>query len=248
MTRDRSFKTDIARSPARPSFRKQSICAIWVYRLGRRAFHRKQGPLRSIELKFQSVIFRRTEAVRGVSLPPEVKIGSDLRIYHFGNMFVHARRAIGCNCTLRYGVTIGNLGTESPVPIIEDDVEFDAYAQILGDVCIRRGAKIGARSVVLSCRQEHRNSITWPVFFRAFLNKKRLKRHSIRGDLAIFRCDDNANMQILSIVRGPGSPSDCQGEHMDVSLICGSTQSIRTLRYVMSRPSEGIPPKPVSCA
>ena len=56
---------------------------------------------------------------------------------------------IGANCTLRQGVTIGNRVDDGPVPVIEDDVELGAYAQILGGVRIGRGAKIGAMSVVL---------------------------------------------------------------------------------------------------
>jgi serine O-acetyltransferase len=35
------------------------------------------------------------------------------------------------------------------VPVLEDDVELGAYAQILGGVRIGRGAKVGAMSVVL---------------------------------------------------------------------------------------------------
>jgi serine O-acetyltransferase len=90
------------------------------------------------------------ETITGISLPPEASIGPGLRIYHFGNIFVHHRAVIGSNCTLRQGVTIGNLGEEGPVPKIEDDVEFGAYAQVLGDVRVGRGARIGALSVVLS--------------------------------------------------------------------------------------------------
>ena len=57
---------------------------------------------------------------------------------------------IGRNCTLRQGVTIGNRHDDGGVPVVEDDVDFGAYAQVLGPVRIGRGAKIGAMSVVLS--------------------------------------------------------------------------------------------------
>ena len=36
-----------------------------------------------------------------------------------------------------------------PVPVLEDDVELGAYAQVLGGVRIGKGAKVGAMSVVL---------------------------------------------------------------------------------------------------
>ena len=47
------------------------------------------------------------------------------------------------------GVTIGDRVAGGPVPVIEDDVEIGAYAQILGGVRIGRGARVGAMSVVL---------------------------------------------------------------------------------------------------
>ena len=50
---------------------------------------------------------------------------------------------------MRQGVTIGNRFDGGEVPIIEDDVEFGAYAQVLGGVRVGKGAKIGAMSVVL---------------------------------------------------------------------------------------------------
>jgi serine O-acetyltransferase len=82
-------------------------------------------------------------------LPKEAQIGPGLRIYHFGNIFVHPDSKIGANCTFRQGVTIGNREPGGPAPIVEDDVEFGAYAQVLGGVRIGKGAKIGAMSVVL---------------------------------------------------------------------------------------------------
>ena len=47
------------------------------------------------------------------------------------------------------GNTIGNRVEGGPVPVLEDDVELGAYAQVLGGIRIGRGAKIGAMSVVL---------------------------------------------------------------------------------------------------
>ena len=89
------------------------------------------------------------ETITGISIPKTVEVGPGLRIYHFGNVFVHSDAKIGANCTLRQGVTIGNRHDGGPVPVLEDDVELGAYAQVLGGVRIGRGAKVGAMSVVL---------------------------------------------------------------------------------------------------
>ena len=56
---------------------------------------------------------------------------------------------IGKNCTLRQGVTVGNRHAGGPVPVLGDNVELGAYAQILGGVKIGNHCHIGAMSVVL---------------------------------------------------------------------------------------------------
>jgi serine O-acetyltransferase len=94
-------------------------------------------------------MFRLTETLTGISLPKGAQIGPGLRIWHFGNIFVNSESILGANCTLRQGVTIGNRVDNGGSPILEDDVELGAYAQILGEVRIGRGAKVGAMSVVL---------------------------------------------------------------------------------------------------
>jgi serine O-acetyltransferase len=150
MNRDPDFKADLARYPARPFLREQSIWAISVYRFGRRVLRRPPGLIRNLQLKFYWLLFRLVETITGISLPLGAQIGPGLRIYHFGNIFINSDTVIGRNCTLRQGVTIGNREDNGPSPVIEDDVEFGAYAQVLGSIRISNGAKIGAMSVVLS--------------------------------------------------------------------------------------------------
>ena len=95
-------------------------------------------------------MFRVVETASGISLPKSATIGPGLRIWHFGNIFVHPEAVLGANCTLRQGVTIGNRRDDGPVPRLGDDVEVGAYAQILGAVEVGRGAKVGAMAVVLA--------------------------------------------------------------------------------------------------
>jgi serine O-acetyltransferase len=149
MTSDADFDADLSRYPIRPFLKEQSIWAICTYRYGRRVLNRKRGSIRTLQLKFYWMMFRIVETLTGISLPVEARIGPGLRIYHFGNIFIHSRSVIGRNCTLRQGVTIGNRSEDGSAPVIEDDVEFGAYAQVLGNVRIGKGAKIGAMTVVL---------------------------------------------------------------------------------------------------
>ena len=147
--KDPDFQADLARYPRRPFFKEQSIWAIWVYRFGRRTDARPPGFGRSVRTKFYWLLHRLVETMTGVSLPKGAAIGPGLRIYHFGNVFVHNGAIIGANATLRQGVTIGNRVEGGPVPVLEDDVELGAYAQVLGGVRIGKGARVGAMSVVL---------------------------------------------------------------------------------------------------
>jgi len=144
---DEDFQTDLARYPKGAFFREQSIWAIYVYRFGRRIL--QPGLARTMHNKLYSLLFLVVEAVTGISLPAEAEIGAGTHIHQFGCIFIHRSAIIGRNCTLRHGVTIGNTKGEGPVPVVGDDVEFGAHAQILGKVRIGNGAKIGAMSVVL---------------------------------------------------------------------------------------------------
>jgi serine O-acetyltransferase len=146
---DPDWQADLARYPRRPWLKEQSIWAIAVYRYGRRNDRRASGLIRRLCDRFYWLAFRVTETLTGISIPKSVRVGPGLRIFHFGTIVVHAQAEIGANCTLRHGVTIGSRVDGGPVPILEDDVDLGAYAQVLGGVRIGRGAKVGAMSVVL---------------------------------------------------------------------------------------------------
>jgi serine O-acetyltransferase len=147
--RDPDWAADRLRYPARPFLREQSAWALWVYRFGRRNDRRRSGFVRRVNDRLYWLLFRVTETLTGISIPKSVEIGPGLRIWHFGNIFVHKDVKIGARCTLRQGVTIGNREDNGPVPVLGDDVNVGAYAQILGGIHVGDGAKIGAMSVVL---------------------------------------------------------------------------------------------------
>jgi len=149
MACDPNWQADLQRYPRRPWLKEQSIWAIAVYRFGRRVDQRRRGPAKWLLDRMYWVAFRLTETLTGISIIKSIEIGAGLRIWHFGNIFIHKDVKIGANCTLRQGVTIGNRVAGGPVPIIGDDVEFGAYAQVLGKIRIGNSATIGAMAVVL---------------------------------------------------------------------------------------------------
>lgn len=146
---DGDWQADLARYPPRPFFKEQSIWALWVYRFGRRVDRMRGGIFKKLWTVIYWQLFRIVETITGISLPKSAVIGPGLRIWHFGNIFIHHEAVLGANCTLRQGVTIGDRYPGSPVPVLEDDVDLGAYAQVFGGVRIGRGARVGAMSVVL---------------------------------------------------------------------------------------------------
>lgn len=147
---DPRFKQDLARyGGKRAFFREQSLWAIAVLRFGHRADSRPRGIRRWMSQKLYWPLFRITETLTGVSIPKNVPVGGGLRIFHFGCIFVNINARIGSNVTLRQGVTLGNRHNDGKAPLIEDDVEIGAFAQILGGITVGKGAKIGSMAVVL---------------------------------------------------------------------------------------------------
>ncbi len=146
----KDFAADRARYPKSAWWREQSLWAIAVYRFGRWNDNRPASFSKGLCDRLYWFLFRIVETLTGVSFTKAVEIGPGLRVYHFGNIFVHSGVKIGANCTLRQGVTIGTREDGGGVPVLEDNVELGAYAQILGPVRIGKGARIGAMAVVLA--------------------------------------------------------------------------------------------------
>jgi len=147
---DPDWQADLARyAVTRPFLKEQSIWAVWMYRLGRRIDRRPEGFVRRVQTTLYWPAFRFVETITGIGLPKSAAVGPGLRIWHFGGIFVHPDSVIGANSTMRQGVTIGNRVDAGPAPWLGDDVDIGAFAQILGNVRIGHGCRIGAMAVVL---------------------------------------------------------------------------------------------------
>ena len=151
VTRDPDWRADVARvGGSHPVLKELSLWAIWVYRFGRRTDRRPEGIIKRILTVWYFFLFRCAEIVTGISILKDCTIGPGIRIYHFGCVFIHNDAIIGSHCTLRQGVTIGGLSESSGVPTVGDNVEFGAFAQVLGPVIIGNGCRIGTLCVVVS--------------------------------------------------------------------------------------------------
>lgn len=128
---------------------QRSLWAVAVYRFGRWVDEQPPGVRRRALTTAYWVAFLVAETLTGISILKDVRIGAGLRIHHAGPVVVNAGVVIGANCTMEHGVTLGVRHPGGPVPRLGDDVVLGAYAQVLGEVAVGDGARIGALTLVL---------------------------------------------------------------------------------------------------
>jgi serine O-acetyltransferase len=105
---------------------------------------------RALALFPLSIVSTFMQVLTGNEIPPTVRIGPGLMIWHSGGIVIHSASKIGAHCTLHQGVTIGVRDSGGELPVIGDRVDFGAYVQVLGDVTVGDDCKLGAMAVVLS--------------------------------------------------------------------------------------------------
>lgn len=130
----------------KPGFR-----AVAVYRFG---VWRKHLKLKLLQLPLgilYGMLYRKVRNTYGIELPPNVKLGRRVVIYHQGAIVIHEYSLIGDDCIIRHGVTLGMRNSDYPMdaPKLGKRVDIGAGAKILGNVIIGDGAVIGANAVVL---------------------------------------------------------------------------------------------------
>ncbi|MQM03702.1 hypothetical protein Taro_036495 [Colocasia esculenta] len=93
----------------------------------------------------------RVSEVFAVDIHPGARIGKGILLDHATGLVVGETAVIGDNVSILHNVTLGGTGKESGDrhPKIDDGVLVGAGTQILGNVRIGAGAKVGAGSVVL---------------------------------------------------------------------------------------------------
>lgn len=131
---------------SKPGFR-----AVAVYRFGVWRMRIRNKLLRWPFSFLYRRMFRHVRNRYGIELPYSASVGRRLVIEHQGCIVVHGDSAIGDDCIIRQGVTLGNrsLGARFDAPVLGDRVNVGAGAKILGKVRLGDGCNVGANAVVL---------------------------------------------------------------------------------------------------
>jgi putative colanic acid biosynthesis acetyltransferase WcaB len=91
--------------------------------------------------------------ILGVELPPDTRVGPEMRLMHPQAIIINHHVAIGARCLIRASTTLGNKvdaqGADLGSPVVGDDVEFGVGAIVIGPVTVGSGARVGAGAVVV---------------------------------------------------------------------------------------------------
>lgn len=131
----------------KPGFRAVAIQRFGVWRM-----QIKPLLLRAPFSMLYRSLYRKVRNSYGIDLPYTVQLGRRVIIEHQNGIIIHGYSAIGDDCIIRQGVTLGNryLDRALEAPKLGDRVNVGAGAKILGGVTIGDDVNIGANAVVLS--------------------------------------------------------------------------------------------------
>jgi putative colanic acid biosynthesis acetyltransferase WcaB len=144
-----NLKTELKANPI-----PKSKIVIFIFRLSTLRHHQDlPAVLRPLMIIWVGINYLFLDLLLNIELRATTKIGWGLVIYHASHIVVHPNAVIGDNCIMRHGLTIGNkfdrkTSMPSDCPAIGDNVEFGAYALVIGPIIIESGATIGAMALV----------------------------------------------------------------------------------------------------
>lgn len=138
------------RSAAATVLLSQGFWATAVYRVSH-AFVEAlpEGLLRTSARALAAAAQKAVEIVTGICIPRDIEIGGGLYLPSFGGIIL-GRGAIGENCTIEHGVTLGiaGRGEERGTPTLGDRVFVGAHSMIVGKITIGDDALIFPGSIV----------------------------------------------------------------------------------------------------
>lgn len=87
---------------------------------------------------------------RGIEIPPGVRLGRRVGVFHQGGIVFHPAAVIGDDCNIRHGVTLGASSTKRSrkAPRLEAGVDIGVGAALLGDIVVGARSRIGANVVL----------------------------------------------------------------------------------------------------
>ena len=131
----------------------------------------------------------------GIEIHPGATIGRRVFIDHGMGVGIGETAAVGDDCTLYHGVTLGgtswNKGKRHPT--LEQGVVIGAGAKVLGPITIGKGAKIGSNAVVVKDVPENATAVGIPArILEQEINKQRDEMAEKIG-FSGYAVSDNAN-------------------------------------------------------
>lgn len=126
----------------------RSQLLLVLFRLAQK-IHRWPGGIRWLGMPYLAIYQLVVYWELGVELNYKATIGPRLRLYHGYALVIHDDAALGSDCVLRHGTTIGMRRGPNDCPVIGDGVDIGCNSVVIGKITIGDGAQIGAGSVVV---------------------------------------------------------------------------------------------------
>lgn len=140
-----------ARDPAAPTFMEVLFAYNGFHAV---LYHRVSNAIWKLGFKALARFLANFARIfTGVEIHPEATIGQRLFIDHGTGVVIGQTAIIGDDVTIYHGVTLGGFGRQGQTegkrhPTLEDGAIVGAGAQVLGDITVGKGAKVGANSVL----------------------------------------------------------------------------------------------------
>jgi serine O-acetyltransferase len=129
--------------------RAPGVHAVLVLRFGQWS-RRRPKVLRILLDPLYVILDFFVQALWGIEIPRNAKVGPGLYIGHYGGITVSSVAVIGRNCNLSQNITIGvsGAGSKRGAPTIGDNVYIAPGARLFGKINIGNNVKIGANAVI----------------------------------------------------------------------------------------------------
>lgn len=154
------------RDPAQPTVLEVVLAYNGFHAI---AFHRVNHVIWNLGLKaIARTLSGFCRFLTGIEIHPEANIGQQVFIDHGTGVVIGQTSIIEDDVTIYHGVTLGGVGRQGAVdkkrhPTIKRGAIIGAGAQVLGNITVGEGAKVGANSVVTNDVPAHATALGIPA-------------------------------------------------------------------------------------